>query len=78
MLEQLQESLHQRPHIICPMGILGSFMFLLVLAMRALLRICHSPILIHLTRLPVQGREIAQLLGPLDLAALLFGVGTGY
>jgi len=44
--------------------------------MRLLFRTCHSLILIYLTRLLVQEREIAQMLGPLDLVALLFGLGT--
>ena len=34
--------------------------------------------LVKLTRLPFQEREIAQLLGLLDLVALLFSLGTGY
>src|SRR5699024_8360579 len=77
-LVSLQKALHQRPHILCPMGIHGSSMFLLALAMRVLLRACHSPILIHLTRLLVQEREIALLLGPLDLVVPLFYLGTDY
>ena len=77
MLEQLQEALHQRPHIPCPMGIPGSSR-ILVLAMLVLLRTCHSPILIRLTKLLVQEREIALLLGPLDLVVPLFGLGTGH
>lgn len=60
------------------MGIPGFSKFLLVLAMPVLLHTCHSLILIRLTRLLVQEEEIELLLGPLDLVALLFGLGTGY
>ena len=76
VLEQLQEALHQRLHILCPMGIPGYFILLLVLDMRALLRTCHSPILIHLTRLPAQEREIVPLLGPLDVTKIVHNISS--
>ena len=78
VLEQFKEALHQRLHIPCPMGTPGSSMFLLVLAMRFLLRTCNSLILIRLTVLLVQGRESVPLLGPLDLVVPLPCLGTGY
>ena len=78
VLEQLQEALHQRPHIPCPMGTPGSSRLLLVLVMQFLPHTCHSLILIHLTRLSVQEEETVLLLGPLDLVASLFCLGTGY
>ena len=53
-------------------------MLLLALAKQSLPCICHSVILIHLARLLVQGKEVAQLLGPLDLVALLSGLGNSY
>src|SRR5699024_11948071 len=59
-------------------GIPGSYMFLPALATQSLRRFCHSLILIHLTRLLALEGEIALLLGPLDLVASLFGLGTGY
>lgn len=52
VLEQLQDALHQRPHILCPMGTPGFSKLLLVLAMRVLPRICRFPVLIYLTGLP--------------------------
>ena len=78
VLERLRKALHQRPHIICPMGTPGSSRLLLVLAMRVLPDICRSLVLTHLTRLPVQEKELARLPWPLELVALLFGPGTGY
>ena len=60
------------------MGIPRFSKLLLVLAMPVLLRTCHSLILIRLTRLLVQEKEIAPLLGPLDPVTLLFSLGTGY
>ena len=51
---------------------------ILALAMQVLLHACHSPILIRLIRLSIQEKEIAPLLGPLGLVALLLGLGAGY